>query len=334
IEIIDRTVDDINEALDKTVGQLDPVDLERVTTTTSIITLTTATLITIGTLLNLPYFLLQFILNLLSWFGLRGGAKPLGYVYDALTKDPISQAIVRIFNTENKIVWSDVTNGKGYFSARLEPGKYKIVVRAVDYTFPSTIIFGREDYPLTNVYHGEQFEHRENEDLNFSIPLDPNEVSDFRVWREILWGRIKNIVNILHIILFIIGLVLATYMYSKNPYWLTTLVLILYIPSFFLTLRNIFGRRDRYGNVRDIDGKPVEGVVVGLREKEFDKVKIKRVTDRHGRYRIFVDRGNYTLEILDTSFKVEEIEGGSGIEFKKNEQWITKDIIVSRLEKS
>jgi hypothetical protein len=123
-------------------------------------------------------------------------------------------------------------------------------------------------------------------------------------------------------------------MYSKNPYWLTTLVLILYIPSFFLTLRNIFGRRDRYGNVRDIDGKPVEGVVVGLREKEFDKVKIKRVTDRHGRYRIFVDRGNYTLEILDTSFKVEEIEGGSGIEFKKNEQWITKDIIVSRLEKS
>ena len=334
IEIIDRTVDDINEALDKTVGQLDPVDLERVTTTTSIITITTATLITIGTLLNLPYFLLQFLLNLLSWFGLRGGAKPLGYVYDALTKDPISQAIVRIFNTENKIVWSDVTNGKGYFSARLEPGKYKIVVRATEYTFPSTIIFGREDFPLSNVYHGEEFEHREGQDLNFSIPLDPNEVSEFRVWREILWGRIKNIVNILYIILFIIGLVLATYMYSKNPYWLTTLVLILYIPSFFLTLRNIFGRRDRYGTVRDTDGKPVEGVVVGLREKEFDKVKIKRVTDRHGRYRIFVDRGNYTLEVLDTSFKVEEIEGGSGIELKKNEQWITKDIIVSRLEKS
>ncbi len=334
VEIIDKTIDDINEALDDTVGQLDPVDLERVTTTTSIVTITTATLITIGTLLNLPYFLLQFILNLLSWFGLRGGAKPLGYVYDALTKDPISQAVVRIFNTENKIVWSDVTNARGYFSARLEPGKYKVVVRAVNYTFPSTIIFGREDYPLTNVYHGEQFEHRENEDLNFSIPLDPNEVSDFRVWREILWGRIKNIVNVLHILLFITGLVLAIYMYSRNPYWLTTLVLILYIPSFFLTLRNIFGKRDRYGTVRDTEGKPVEGVVVGLREKEFDRVAVKRVTDRHGRYRMFVDSGSYTLEILDTSFKVEEIKGGSEIEFKKDEQWITKDIVVSILEKS
>ena len=334
IEIIDKTVDDINEALDDTVGRLDPVDLERVTTTTSIVTIATATLITIGTLLNLPYFLLQFILNLLSWFGLRGGAKPLGYVYDALTKDPIAQAVVRIFNTENKIIWSDVTNGKGYFSARLEAGKYRIVVRAVNYTFPSTIIFGREDYPLTNIYHGEEFERLEETELNFSIPLDPNEVSKFKIWREILWGRIKSIVNVLHILLFIIGLVLAIYMYSRNPYWLTTLVLILYIPSFFLTLRNIFSKRDRYGTVRDTEGNPVEGVVVGLREREFDKVTVKRVTDRHGRYRMLVDSGNYKLEILDTSLKVEEVEGGSEIPLEKDEQWIRKDIVVSRLEKS
>lgn len=334
IDIIDRTVDDINEALDNTVGQLDPVDLERVTTTTSIITLTTATIITIGNLLNLPYFILQFILNLLSWLGLRAGARPLGYVYDAITKNPIPQAIVRIFNKENKIVWSDVTNTKGFFSARLESGKYKIVVKAVDFTFPSTIIFGREDYPLTSVYHGEEFEHIQNQDLNFSIPLDPNEVSEFRVWREILWGRIKNIVNVLHILLFVIGLVLAIYMYSRNPYWLTALVLILYIPSFLLTLRNIFGKRDRYGIVKDTEGNPVEGVVVGLREKEFDRIKIKRVTDRNGRYRIFVDSGSYTLEILDTSFKIEEIKGGSEILLEKDEQWIRKDIIVSRLQKS
>ncbi len=334
IEIIDKTVDDINEALDDTVGRLDPVDLERVTTTTSIVTIATATLITIGTLLNLPYFLLQFILNLLSWFGLRGGAKPLGYVYDALTKDPIAQAVVRIFNTENKIIWSDVTNGKGYFSARLEAGKYRIVVRAVNYTFPSTIIFGREDYPLTNIYHGEEFERLEETELNFSIPLDPNEVSKFKIWREILWGRIKSIVNVLHILLFLIGLVLAIYMYSRNPYWLTTLVLILYIPSFFLTLRNIFSKRDRYGTVRDTEGNPVEGVVVGLREREFDKVTVKRVTDRHGRYRMLVDSGNYKLEILDTSLKVEEVEGGSEIPLEKDEQWIRKDIVVSRLEKS
>ena len=334
IERIEKTVDDINEVIDDTIGQLDPVDLERVTTTTSIITLTAATLLTIGTLLNLPYFLLQFLFNLLSWFGLRAGAKPLGYVYDAITKDAIAQAVVRIFNEEKKIVWSDVTNSKGYFSARLDNGKYTIQVRAVNYIYPSTIIFGREDFPLTNVYHGEEFEKNDNTELNFAIPLDPVEVSKFKVWREILWGRVKNIFSILQVLLFVIGLLLAIYMYSRNPYWLTTLVLALYIPSFFLTVRNTFGKRDRYGIVKDTEGNRVEGLVIGLRETEFDKVTIKRVTDRHGRYRMLADSGSYLLEVLDTSFKVESIEDGNEILLEKDEQWIVKDIVVASLEKS
>ena len=334
VERIEKTVDDINEALDDTIGKLDPVDLERITTATSVVTITTATLLTIGTLLNLPYFLLQFLFNLLSWFGFRVGAKPVGYVYDAITKDPISQAVVRIFNEEGKMVWSDVTNTKGYFSARLENGKYTIRVRAVNYTYPSTIVYGKEDFPLTNVYHGEVFEKNDDSELNFAIPLDPVEVSKFKIWREILWGRIKSIVSILQILLFIIGFVLAIYMYAKNPYWLTTLVLALYIPSSLLTLRNIFGKKERYGFVRDIDGNPVEGIVIGLREKEFDKVTIKRVTDRHGRYKMLVDSGSYLLEVLDTSFRVESVEGGNEIVLEKNEQWIVKDIVVDRIEKS
>lgn len=334
VERIEKVIDDINEIIDDTIGELDPVDLERVTTATSIVTLTAVTLLTIGTLLNLPYFLLQFIFNLLSWLGFRAGAKPLGYVYDAITKDPIAQAVVRIFNEEKKIVWSDVTNSKGYFSARLDSGKYTIQVRAVNYIYPSTIIFGREDFPLTNVYHGEQFEKNDNTELNFSIPLDPVEVSKFKIWREILWGRVKNILSILQVLLFIIGLFLAIYMYSRNPYWLTALVLVLYIPSSLLTLRNVFGKRERYGIVKDIEGNPVEGLVIGLRETEFDKVTLKRVTDRYGRYRMLVDSGSFILEVLDTSFKVESIEDGNEILSEKDEQWIVKDIIVSRLEKS
>ena len=333
IDQIDKTIEDINERLDDTIGQLDPVNLERITTTTSLVTVTSAFLITIGSLLNLPYVLLQFILNLLSWLGFRAGAKPLGYVYDALTKDPIAQAIVRIFDETGKMVWSDVTNSKGYFSARLKAGEYKIVVRAPNYIYPSTIIFGKEDYPLTNVYHGEVFEITDETELNFAIPLDPVEVSKFRVWREILWGRIKVIVNILHILLFVVGLVFAIYLYSNNPYWLTTLVLILYIPSFFFMIRNVFGKRDRYAVVRDLEGNPVEGVIVGLRELEFDKLVLKRVTDSRGRYRMLIGEGRYRLEIMDTGYKVESIEGDSEILVEKDEQWILKDIVISKLKK-
>ncbi len=333
IDQIEKTIDDINEALDDTIGQLDPINLERITTTTSLVTFTTAFIITIGSLLNLPYVLLQFVLNLLSWLGFRAGAKPLGYVYDALTKDPVAHAIVRIFDETGKMVWSDVTDSKGYFSARLSAGKYKIVVRAVDYTYPSAIIFGKEDYPLTNVYHGEVFEINDDTELNFAIPLDPKEASKFKIWREIVWGRIKVFVNILHILLFVVGLVFAIYLYANNPYWLTTLVLILYIPSFLFMMRNVFAKRERYATVKDLEGNLIEGVVVGLRELEFEKLILKRVTDSRGRYRMLTGKGRYRLEVLDTGYRVESIEGDSETLVEKDDQWILKDIVISKLKK-
>ena len=333
IDQIDKVVEDIGNRLDDTIGVLEPVDLERVTATTSIVTITTGLFITIGSLLNLPYFLLQFIINLLSWLGFRAGARPLGYVYNALTKDPISQAVVRIFNESGKIVWSDVTDSNGYFSARLDNGKYRIEIRASDYTYPSNIVFGKEDYPLINVYHGEYFQISKNKELNFAIPLDPKEASKFKIWREIVWGKVKVFVNILHILLFVVGFILAVYLFSKNPYWLTFLILILYIPSFGFMLRNIFLKRERYGIVTDLENNPVEGIVVGLREMEFERLVNKRVTDSRGRYRMLVGAGRYRLEILDTGYKVEKIEGDSEILIEKKEEWVVRDIVISKIEK-
>ncbi len=148
IDQVEKVVEDIGNRLDDTVGQLEIVDLERSTATTSLVTITTGFFITIGTLLNLPYFILQFIINLLSWLGFRAGARPLGYVYNALTKEPVPQAIIRIYDESGKIVWSDVTDSNGYFVARLEDGKYRIEVRAQDYSFPSNIVSGKEGLPF------------------------------------------------------------------------------------------------------------------------------------------------------------------------------------------
>ena len=277
--------------------------------------------------------LFQLFLNLLRWLGFRTGAKPLGYVYDALTKDPVPQAIVRIYDENGKMVWSDVTDGRGYFSAKLKEGKYRIEVRASDYTYPSTIIYGKDDYPLSNVYHGEFFEINQESIPNFSIPLDPKEVSTFRVLREIVWGRVKVLFSILHTLLFIVGLVLSIYMYVKRPYWLTALVLFLYLLSFLFMIRKVFTKRVKYGVVRDIDSNPVEGVVVGLRDMEFEKLILKRVTDSHGRYRILAPRGRYRIEVLETGYKVESIEGDSEVVIEKREDWVKRDITVSKIER-
>lgn len=333
VEIIQQTVVDIGSNIDKLVGSYDSDNLETATTSISIITAVTAFILTFGSLINLPLVIFQLILNILSWLGFRAGAKPLGYVYDALTKDPIPQAIVRVYDENGKMVWSDVTDGKGYFFAKLEDGKYRIDVRASDYTYPSIIIYGKDDYPLTNVYHGEIFEVNQESIPNFSIPLDPKEVSSFRVLIEIVWGRVKVLFSILHTLLFIVGLVLSIYMYVKRPYWLTTLVLFLYFLSFLLTIRRVFTKKVKYGVVRDLEGNPIEGVVIGLRDMEFEKLVLKRVTDSEGRYRMLAPSGRYRIEVLETGYKVESIEGDSEIVIEKGEEWIKRDITVSKISK-
>lgn len=77
----------------------------------------------------------------------------------------------------------------------------------------------------------------------------------------------------------------------------------------------------------------VSGVVIGLRELEFDRIVLKRVTDNMGRYRDVAESGRYRLEVLDTNYKVVEIEGDSEILIDKDEEWITKNIVVSKIDK-
>lgn len=331
IKRVEKVIEDINVILDDTVGKLDPKDLDRVTTTTSVVTATSAIAIAAGGLSSVPYFLFQLFLNILSLLGFRKAAKPVGFVYDSVTKEPISQAIVRIFNEENRIVWSDVTDGKGYFTAKLKDGKYKIVVRAPRYIYPSTVVFGKEDYPVTNVYHGEEFVVSGETEINFAIPLDPMETSKLRLKLEGFWTRIKFIVNIIHVLLFLAGITLAFYTYYNSPSVLSLVVLLLFVPTFFFILRNLLNR-DRYGLVIDRSKNPLEGVVVGLRESEFDKIVAKRVTDVRGRYRFLADEGRYYIEILDTGYKVENIKGGNEV-YLKRESLITRDIVLTRLSK-
>lgn len=331
IKRVEKVIEDINVILDDTVGKLDPKDLDRVTTTTSVVTATSAIAIAAGGLSSVPYFLFQLFLNILSLLGFRKAAKPVGFVYDSVTKEPISQAIVRIFNEENRIVWSDVTDGKGYFTAKLKDGKYKIVVRAPRYIYPSAVVFGKEDYPVTNVYHGEEFVVSGETEINFAIPLDPMETSKLRLKLEGFWTRIKFIVNIIHVLLFLAGITLAFYTYYNSPSVLSLVVLLLFVPTFFFILRNLLNR-DRYGLVIDRSKNPLEGVVVGLRESEFDKIVAKRVTDVRGRYRFLADEGRYYIEILDTGYKVENIKGGNEV-YLKRESLITRDIVLTRLSK-
>src|SRR5690606_6907333 len=122
--------------------------------------------------------------------GFRKGGHPIGYVYDSVTKEPISQAIVRIFNSNNQLTWTDVTDSNGYFRVdELPKGIYSLKVSGKDYIFPSKIVFGNKDFALENVYHGKEFRYEGGEIPNFSIPMDKVEYSEFRILMERLAFR-------------------------------------------------------------------------------------------------------------------------------------------------
>lgn len=104
----------------------------------------------------------------MAWFEERSKTIRI-CVYDSLTKGPISQAIIRVYSEDGE--WCDrmLLTLKGIFQQDLVVESIKLLLLQ-GYIFPSSIVFGKDDYPLKDVYHGEYFEVKENEEFNFSIP--------------------------------------------------------------------------------------------------------------------------------------------------------------------
>lgn len=315
--IIERIKDTVNEVLENTkkvvqntIGSLNQSSVQQISLLVGIGNLLVGIGILIGGLGTIPYVVLQMVLVLSSLLGFRKKGNPAGYVYDSVTKEPIPQCIVRVFNENGELVWTDVTDRNGYFrSVNLKPGEYSITVSGQHYTFPSKLVFGKTDFPLENVYHGQEFYTSKGVLPNFSIPMDRREIGNVRYILNQFRFATKALWKSLHILLFVIGLVFSLYALSVNMVWYNFVIVGLYIPSILLLFVSLFGKRERYGVVRDVDGKKLSGIVVGLKEKEFDKLVSKRVTDDFGRYRFFVYPGKYELVVLSSGWRLVEEQG-------------------------
>ena len=323
-DFIDTTV----IRMDSMFGDLDDYTLQDITTTTSIATITIGFGSLIGGLLYIPIYLFQLFLNLLTWLGFRKRGTSFGYIYDSSTKDPISQAIVRVYDADGKLVWTDVTDSKGLFGPVLEDSVYTIKVSARDYEFPSTVIFGKSDYPLENVYHGEEFEVKDGVVPEFSIPLDPLEISWLRRFVISFGSRMRVFYKLFTLLLFIFGLIFSLYAYGKSPNWFNFIILLLYIPSFAIIVFGVFKKKERYGVVKDKNGNPIRGVSVGLRGMEYERIVEKRVTDGEGRYSFVVNKGEYELVILETGYEVLGIEEKKDKVLSDGSLLIARDIVV------
>ena len=327
--IIRDFFNDAVTAMDNIFGNLNDYELQNIGTTTAIATMTVGIGSLVGGLFNVPIYLFQLFLNLLSLIGMRKKGQLSGYVYDSSTKEPISHAVVRVYSVEGKrLVWTDVTDSRGFFKLGLDNGDFTIKVSAGGYKFPSKIIFGKSDYPLKNVYHGEEFSVIERVIPEFSIPMDEIEMSRFSRIVALIRNRLRIVYKILSPMLFVFGLLFSIYAYSINPTWFNFIIILLYIPSFALVVTTVFKKNLKYGVVKNEKGDVLGDVAVGLKDMEYKKIVSKRSTDGEGKYRFIVNNGKYVLEVLDTEYEVVKIEEEKPRKLSDGLILIAKDIVL------
>lgn len=295
--------DTVEKIVENTIGQLEQEEVETVAVGATLANVTLGMTMVLNLLGTVPYMIIQSSLAILSFFGFRAVGTISGYVYDSITKDPLKQVIIRVYTKEGKLIWTDVTDAHGrYKTPEIENGQYYISVSANGFSFPSSVITGTSDYPLENVYRGDTFSVSNKAIPKFSIPLDSQKATKRERISQMFLSRTKWIWRVLHLILFLIGLIFSVYAVKINPVWWTYLILFLYIPSLVLIILSFRSKKEEYGVIKNEEGKLISGLVVSLLDREFENVVATRVTDKSGRYRFIVDRGNYTIMVSNPNY--------------------------------
>ena len=122
-------------------------------------------------------FVLSFLRNsnrLLVFLGLRSKRKYWGVVYDSVTKQPLDPAIVKIAYAQELDSETCVTDLSGKYGFFAHPGRFKLLAKKTNYSFPSKLVPGDKDGIYEHLYHGEFFELKNDyEVVAPNIPMDP-----------------------------------------------------------------------------------------------------------------------------------------------------------------
>ncbi len=123
--------------------------------------------------LIITLYLIQFLILLLL-----KSRRGWGYVFDSLTRGRVDGAFVRLFDLkENKQVDVQMTDAKGRYGFKAEPGSYGITVQAGGYKFPADM---QNRNNLLRTQAGIELlkaKVRKNKSLNLAIPIDKDKQS-------------------------------------------------------------------------------------------------------------------------------------------------------------
>ncbi len=235
---------------------------------------------------------LRFLLTQPALLIRRRRREKWGLVYNAITKQPIDLAIIRLVDVATGAVkQTRITDAQGRFAFLAGVGNYRFQVVKPGYTFPSALLAKETlDLDLVDLYHGEPIQVEGSATLTPNIPIDPIEKTETpaairskRRWRSVQHGLSIGSLGIAGVAfllqptvgmgVFALGQVVAFFVFRR-----------LAIPPKPKNWGIVYDGRTR---------KPLARAIVRIFDKKYNKLLETQVTDRDGKYAFFAGKNIY-----------------------------------------
>ncbi len=246
----------------------------------------------------LPF--LQYFFTAPVLFFWRRKRKGFGVVYNAISKEPVDLAVVRLFHVDEatgaqgKLAKSHVTDKGGRFFFLIQPGKYKITVHKSGFQFPTEYLADEtEDGQFLDVYHSEVIEVTEEDAvITPNIPLDPSKGDKFNKPSSIRWRAKLRLIQ--HVVA-LTGVIASIIFFIIRPNVLAAFMVMVQIGVFVVARRVAKPSKPKsWGIVKDkVTGRPLSNVVARIFEPKYNKLLETRVTDSKGRYTFLLGPNQY-----------------------------------------
>jgi hypothetical protein len=234
--------------------------------------------------------------SLVGLFGFWKRRRPWGTVYDTVTKVPVDSACVELFNAGGDKQAETITDLDGRYGFVVPEGAYTMKVKKSNYIFPAQRRpLSSQDTIFDNVYYGESF--TASDSVVHDIPMDPeafdwNQFEKMRTHQTRFIHKIDPYIVWLFEIIFYLGMVISIWQFLAGPSLYTGVILIIY--TLLLVFKMYRGKPPLYGILtKNCFVLPFAIVRVMQGPTQVGS----KVTDKHGRYVIFVAPGVYTIRI-------------------------------------
>lgn len=254
-----------------------------------------------------------------------------GVVYNVLSHRPVDLAIVRLVRADTGIVvQTRVTDRDGRYAFRPPKGMYRVEVVKPGFVFPSQLLKGTtEDGDYIDLYHGDPIEVAADGGLvALHVPGDPV-VVDPGVRRVVAKHYLRKLQKLVAVSGVVVSLGVA--IVYPTPFNVSLFVVQVVVYAVF---RRLAAPRPPkpWGRVRAQTRRPLNGAVVRIFEKRFNKLLEMQVTGRGGDFGFFVGKNTYYLTAQKSGFAAETSKDISVTDDRA--PVVGQDVILKKQQKS